>query len=87
MFTAYDSNPAPILDPTYGELLIRYTRWGENPDGTFYDEFVDLPTHPCSKEELSLNKDGNRENSRFYEIRDDMKPMLEFYYKKMICTD
>ena len=28
MFTAYDDNPDPILDPTYGELLIRYTRWG-----------------------------------------------------------
>ena len=43
MFTAYDDNPDPILDPTYGELLIRYTRWGENPDGTFYDEFDNLP--------------------------------------------
>ena len=48
MFTAYDDNPNPILDPTYGELLIRYTRWGENPDGTFYDEFIDLPTHYCT---------------------------------------
>ena len=42
MFTAYDDNPDPILDPSYGEFLIRYTRWGENPDGTFYDDFVDL---------------------------------------------
>ena len=73
MFTAYDDNPNPILDPTYGELLIRYTRWGENPDGTYYDEFVDLPTHPCSNEDLGLNEDGNRENSKFYDIRPDIK--------------
>ena len=53
MFTAYDDNQEPILnDPTYGELLIRYTRWGENPDGTFYDEFIDLDTHYCTPEEL-----------------------------------
>ena len=43
MFTAYDSNPDPILDPTYGELLIRFTRWGENPDGSFYDETENPP--------------------------------------------
>ena len=60
MFTAYDDDPEPILDPTYGELLIRYTRWGENADGTFYDETDDLPTHYCSPEDLGLNPDGNQ---------------------------
>ena len=73
MFTAFDDNPEPILDPTYGELLIRYTRWGENPDGTYYDEFIPLNTHPCSNEDLGLNEDGNRENSKFYNVRPDIK--------------
>ena len=73
MFTAYDDNPDPILDPTYGEFLIRYTRWGENPDGTFYDEFVDLKLHPCSPDDLGLNE-GSHENSKFYEVRPDARP-------------
>ena len=73
MFTAYDDNPDPILDPTYGEFLIRYTRWGENPDGTFYDEFDSLPSHTCTSEDLGLNEDGNLENSKFYKVRDDIR--------------
>ena len=45
MFTAYDDEPNPILDPTYGELIFKYSRWGENPDGTFYWDIIELPTH------------------------------------------
>ena len=73
MFTAYDDNKEPILDdPTYGELLIRYTRWGENPDGTFYDEFIDLDTHYCTPEELGLVPNDKGKQSRFYPIRADI---------------
>ena len=75
MFTAYDDNPEPILDdPTYGELLIRYTRWGENPDGTFYDEYVNLDTHYCTPEELGLKEGDDKEKTGFYPIRPDSKP-------------
>ena len=48
MITDYDDNPEPILDPTYGELIIRYESWGSNPDGTFYDTYTDLDTHYCT---------------------------------------
>jgi len=27
-FTAYDSNPEPILDPTIGEVVFNHYRWG-----------------------------------------------------------
>ncbi len=27
-FTAYDGDPNPILDPTYGELVFNHYRWG-----------------------------------------------------------
>ena len=27
-FTAYDSNPEPILDPTIGELVFNHYEWG-----------------------------------------------------------
>ncbi len=32
-FTAYDSNPEPTLDPTYGSLLFYHYRWGMPEDG------------------------------------------------------
>jgi len=27
-FTAYDTNPEPILDPTIGEVVFNHYRWG-----------------------------------------------------------
>ena len=70
MFTAYDSNPEPILDPSYGSLNFKYTTWGENPDGTFYDNSIDLDTHYCTKEELGLVESSDGAKSRFYPIRE-----------------
>ena len=31
--TAYDNNPMPILDPTYGEIVFTHTVWGQTDDG------------------------------------------------------
>ena len=55
MFTAYDNNPEPELTPEYGELVFQYTTWGEEDDGTFFERFVDLPTHYCTDKELGLS--------------------------------
>lgn len=32
-FIAFDSNPEPILDPTYGELAFNHYYWGVQEDG------------------------------------------------------
>ena len=34
-FTAYDSNPEPILDETYGQLVFNHYYWGMQPDGNY----------------------------------------------------
>ena len=73
MLTDYDDNPDPILDPSYGELIIRYERWGENPDGTFYDEVEDLDTHYCTDEELGQTEEES-ELKRFLPIRPSLFP-------------
>lgn len=31
--TAYDNNPEPVLDPTYGEIVFHHTFWGPDDDG------------------------------------------------------
>ena len=48
MFTAYDNNPDPILTSDYGELTIRYAKWGQYENGEFYDLSEELPTHYCT---------------------------------------
>lgn len=32
-FSAYDDDPEPILDPTYGELKFNHYFWGRNEEG------------------------------------------------------
>ena len=86
MLTAYDNNPDPILTPEYGELVIQYNRWGQDEDGEFYDDEVILPTHYCTDEELGLTNSTDVE-PRFLPIRPRLKPMLDFYKKKLLCTD
>ena len=85
MFTAYDNNPEPVLTPDYGELIFKYTMWGEYDNGTFFEKFEDLPTHYCTDKELGLAKDGK--DARFLPIRPSLKVQLEFYKPKMQCTD
>ena len=87
MITAYDDNPEPILDPTFGELIIRYESWGNNPDGTFYYDEIDLDTHYCTEEELGLVDSSSGEPSRFLTIRPSLLPQLDIYKKKLRCTD
>lgn len=71
MITAFDDNPEPILDPTYGELVIRYEKWGTKPNGIVYDEVEVLETHVCTDEELGLI-DGEKQ-LRFFPIRPSIK--------------
>ena len=71
MFTAYDNNPDPILTPEYGELIIKYTKWGQYDNGEFYDLFEELPTHYCTDQELGLD-DSSDVEPRFQPIREKL---------------
>ena len=71
MFTAFDSDPNPILTPEYGELIFRYNKWGQDEtSGEFYDEYMPLSTHYCTDEELGLiDISSDVDYARFLPIR------------------
>ena len=77
MFTGYAADEDSIIDPTYGELVFKYAKWGTDANGDFYDIYEVLDTHICTKEELGLVE--GQEEGRFMPIRERMKDMLEFY--------
>ena len=84
-FTAYDSNPEPILDPTYGELVFNHFMWGPQPDGSYTTERRRIKKHTCSREELGL--DGDPDKAVFLPIYEDSRDEVDFYSKKFECVD
>ena len=68
MFTAYDGDPEPILTPDYGEVVIKYEKWGQYPNGTYYDMFEDLETHYCTDAELGIENGDGSDKARFWPI-------------------
>ena len=84
-FTGYDDVTEPVLDPSYGKLIMNSWSWG------FDDEVVStvrvpLGTHQCTQAELGL--DESRElSSKFYPSRTNARRNLEKYNKKFICID
>ena len=84
-FTAYDSNPEPILDPTYGELIFNHFEWGPKPDGSYTTERRRISQHTCSKEELGLDGDPNK--ATFLPIYEDSRDEVDFYSKKFQCVN
>ena len=63
-FTAYDSNPEPIMDERYGTIVFNHYYWGKQPDGTYGAGRKSFPSRPCNDEELGF--EGN--NSKFYPL-------------------
>ena len=59
-FTAWDSEREPILDPTIGELYFYYIEWGFNDDGTIFVNQGKLDSHPCTREELGIDKGDSK---------------------------
>ena len=66
-FTAYDDETEDILDPTYGNVAFRNYEWGPTPDGGFFENFDEIPSHTCTKEELGMEGDY----SSFYPLDSD----------------
>ncbi len=83
-FTAYDSNPEPILDPTYGSLRFYHYRWGQQNDG-LPNGRLRIPSHTCTREELGLDED--RTNAMFMPAYESSYNEINLYSKKLECAD
>ena len=82
--TAYDSNPDPIEDPSYGVVLPYYKSWGlKNSSGV---DFEPLPLRECTEAELHVNNETDP-NSQFYKPHSSSVGDLSFYWKKLKCID
>ena len=53
--TKYDTDPEPIDDPRYGEMIIEYYGWGY--EGDIGTKQTPIETYKCSDEELGLSDD------------------------------
>ena len=86
-FTAYDSNPEPILNETIGRLQFNHFRWGaDNDEGVYKVERNKIDSqHTCTGEELGL--EGDRANAKFLPVFPNSKAEVEFYQKKLQCID
>ena len=79
--TAFDSNPDPIEDPSYGRIFAVQNQWGHEGQ----NRTTELQIHYCSDEELGLS--GDKEKSLFYPIFENNYAHVNFYKRKMYCID
>lgn len=84
-FTAYDSNPEPILDKAIGELVFEHYTWGTDEDGKYYTSMNRIPSHTCTRQELGLEEGS--EKSTFLPIKPSHKTDVSFYQRKFMCID
>ena len=47
-FTSFDNNPNPILDKSYGELVVNAYEWGDDENGKYFSRNVEIQSHSCS---------------------------------------
>ena len=64
----------------YGQVKARLWRWDENGF-----EFVPLPTHNCSDEEMGLTDD--KQKSVFYPVFEPNKKQIQTYSPNLWCID
>ena len=53
-FSAFDDETEPILDKSYGQLIINSYEWGINSNGNAYVHYTPLDQHTCTEKELGL---------------------------------
>ena len=83
--TAFDGNPEPIDDPSYGVLKPFYKSWGIKPGQSGID-WQELPTRACTEAELGINGKSDPD-SLFYKPHKNTESHLEVYHKKLKCLD
>ena len=79
--TYYDSDPEPIEDPKYGELVISWHGWGNTGEVGYQD--IDLDLHYCSDEELGLTR---RDDTSMYPIDDSSYDEILLWKRKFKCA-
>ena len=71
----------PLLDPSFGEIVVFTNTWGYSDDGEyFYDEKY-LELHLCTRQELGLEGKG----AKFMPIKQSSAEELELMAGKMLC--
>ena len=81
-FSAYDNDPEPRLDPSYGKLQFNHYEWGtNNTSGRNPMKSV----HTCTQKELGIEYDP--EETKFYPVVDQNKSILKHLSKKFQCVD
>lgn len=84
-FTSFDNEKEWLLDPTYGEMVVKHSGWGVNSDKSVFSNVSSVETHLCSKEELGLGSDKSK--SAFMPIEPASQNYVEIYQKKMVCLN
>ena len=84
-FSAYDSNPNPTLDPTYGEIVFNYFYWGPTENGGYDVGNAVIETHPCTDEELGL--EGDKNGRMFMPPYAESAAEVVFHRKKFVCVN
>ena len=79
--TTYDSNQEVTEDLDYGEIKAKLYSWGLNDTGMYGEG--QITTHPCTEDELGIT--GN--SSSFWQLHPVNKDDVEYYHKKLKCTN
>ena len=67
-FSAFDDETEPILDKSYGQLIINSYEWGINSNGNAYVHYTPLDQHTCTEKELGLQGYESSDENMFYPI-------------------
>ena len=85
-----DDPEEPVLDKEYGRIAFYREAYGFVNNNTVDYEYVDLPAHQCTREELNLDKwtenIGNEENVFFHTAK-RYQTDLNLHQKKFMCIE
>ena len=81
---AYDGNPEPIEDPSYGVIKPYYKIWGLKDK--IETDFEELPTRECSESEFHVNGKSDPKSS-FFSPAPNQKSDIALYNKKLKCLN
>ena len=77
-FSAFNSDPEPTLDPSYGELLFLHYFWGVQENGEYAaGRRILESTHNCTKDELGLGQDSS--DSKFFPTYEQNQDIINIH--------
>ena len=60
IYNPFDPSTHKHIDPAYGRIRVRKTKWERVEAGVYYPHFEELTTHNCSSEELGFSCDDHK---------------------------